>query len=249
MCIRDSAYMMDFVFSNDLTNGGQYDNRNNMDYHIPIVGGKDAAGTPVEEKPLHVMSVSVEMAPIAKVGGLADVVTSLGLAVQAEGHKVEVVLPKYDVLKYDLIEDFKEEEGFHWGGCYNHVFSGTVEGVKTFFIDPENGMFNVSMIYGTDYLSIPMTDSERFGFFSRAALEWMLQSGRQPDIIHCHDWQTAPVAKAYWEDYHNYGLSNPRIVFTIHNLDFGQDLIREAMDYTQIGTTCLLYTSPSPRDS
>ena len=97
------AYMMDFVFSNDLTNGGQYDNRNNMDYHIPIVGGKDAAGAPVEEKPLHVMSVSVEMAPIAKVGGLADVVTSLGLAVQAEGHEVEVVLPKYDVLKYDLI--------------------------------------------------------------------------------------------------------------------------------------------------
>ena len=31
------AYMMDFVFSNDLTNGGQYDNRSNMDCHIPIV--------------------------------------------------------------------------------------------------------------------------------------------------------------------------------------------------------------------
>ena len=54
------------------------------------------------------MSVSVEMAPIAKVGGLADVVTSLGLAVQAEGHKVEVVLPKYErPRKYDLAEDFK----------------------------------------------------------------------------------------------------------------------------------------------
>ena len=237
LTVPTDVYIMDFVFSNGLHDGAQYDNRNNMDYHIPVVGGKDAAGAPIEEKPLHVMSVSVEMAPIAKVGGLADVVTSLGLAVQAEGHKVEVVLPKFDVIKYDLIEDFKEEEGFHWGGCYNHVFSGTVEGVKTFFIDPENGMFNVGMIYGTDYLPIPMTDSERFGFFSRAALEWMLQSGRQPDIIHCHDWQTAPVAKAYWEDYHNYGMSNPRIVFTIHNLDFGQGLIREAMDYSQIGTT------------
>ena len=237
LTVPTDVYIMDFVFSNGLHDGAQYDNRNNMDYHIPVVGGKDAAGAPIEEKPLHVMSVSVEMAPIAKVGGLGDVVTSLGLAVQAEGHKVEVVLPKFDVIKYDLIEDFKEEEGFHWGGCYNHVFSGTVEGVKTFFIDPENGMFNVGMIYGTDYLPIPMTDSERFGFFSRAALEWMLQSGRQPDIIHCHDWQTAPVAKAYWEDYHNYGMSNPRIVFTIHNLDFGQGLIREAMDYSQIGTT------------
>ena len=235
--IPTDAYMMDFVFSNGNHEGAQYDNRNNMDYHIPVIGGKDEKGVAVVDKPLHVVSVSVEMAPIAKVGGLGDVVTSLGLAVQAEGHKVEVVLPKYDVLKYDLIEDLKEEEGFQWGGCYNHVFSGTVEGVKTYFIDPDNGMFKVGMIYGTDYLEIPLTDAERFGFFSRAALEWMLQSGRQPDIIHCHDWQTAPVAKVYWEDYHNYGLGNPRVVFTIHNLDFGQSLIREAMDYCQIGTT------------
>ena len=237
MNVPADAYMMDFVFSNGSDASAQFDNRNNMDYHIAVVGGVDETGAPAKEKPLHVVSVSVEMAPIAKVGGLGDVVTSLGLAVQAEGHRVEVVLPKYDVLKYDLIKDFKEEEGFHWGGCYNHVFSGTVEGCKTYFIDPENGMFNVGMIYGTDYLEIPLTDAERFGYFSRAALEWMLQSGRQPDIIHCHDWQTAPVAKCYWEDYHNYGLSNPRIIFTIHNLDFGQDLIREAMDYSQIGTT------------
>ena len=237
MNVPADAFMMDFVFSNGSDASAQFDNRNNMDYHVAVVGGVDVTGAPAKEKPLHVVSVSVEMAPIAKVGGLGDVVTSLGLAVQAEGHRVEVVLPKYDVLKYDLIKDFKEEEGFHWGGCYNHVFSGTVEGCKTYFIDPENGMFNVGMIYGTDYLEIPLTDAERFGYFSRAALEWMLQSGRQPDIIHCHDWQTAPVAKCYWEDYHNYGLSNPRIVFTIHNLDFGQDLIREAMDYSQIGTT------------
>ena len=231
------VFVMDFVFSNGLHDGATYDNRGNMDYHIPVLGGKDAAGVAVKEKPLHVVSVSVEMAPIAKVGGLGDVVTSLGLAVQAEGHKVEVVLPKYDVMKYDHIQDLKEEEGFNWGGCYNHVYSGTVEGVKTYFIDPDNGMFKVGMIYGTDYLPMPLTDAERFGFFSRAALEWMLQSGRQPDIIHCHDWQTAPVAKVYWEDYHNYGLGNPRVVFTIHNLDFGQSLVREAMDYSQIGTT------------
>ena len=44
-----------------------------------------------------------------------------------------------------------------------------------------------------------MMDSERFGFFSKAALEFLLQSGRQPDIIHCHDWSTALVAKSYWD--------------------------------------------------
>jgi len=93
------------------------------------------------------------------------------------------------------------------------------------------------MIYGTDYLEIPLTDAERFGFFSRAALEWMLQSKRNPDIIHCHDWQTAPCAKSYWEDYNAYGLDNPRIVFTIHNLNYGKELIKEAMTYSQASTT------------
>ena len=41
------------------------------------------------------MHVAVEMAPICKVGGLGDVVTSLGRAVQELGHQVEVVLPRY----------------------------------------------------------------------------------------------------------------------------------------------------------
>ncbi|CAL6318195.1 unnamed protein product [Bathycoccus prasinos] len=217
--------------------GNNYDNRNRLDYHLPIAGGINSDGSKAAEKPMHVMSVAVEMAPIAKVGGLGDVVTSLSLAVEAEGHRVEVVLPKYDCMKYDLIDDLKEEKGFEWGGTYNHVYSGTVEGVKTFFIDPDNGMFKVGMVYGTDYLSIPMTDQERFGFFSKAALEWMLQSGRNPDIIHIHDWQTAPVAKFLAEDYAPYGLDNPKVIFTIHNLHYGQALIADAMNNCAIATT------------
>ena len=150
---------------------------------------------------------------------------------------MEVILPKYDTLNYDAIDDFVEVTGFSWGMTYNRVFHGKVEGVDTYFIDPENGMFQVGMIYGTDYLEIPLTDAERFGFFSKAALEWLLQSKRNPDIIHCHDWQTAPCAKSYWEDYNPYGLDNPRVVFTIHNLNYGADLIKEAMTYSQASTT------------
>lgn len=43
---------------------------------------------------LHVCHIAVEMAPIAKVGGLGDVVTALARAVQEEGHLVEVILPR-----------------------------------------------------------------------------------------------------------------------------------------------------------
>ncbi len=36
----------------------------------------------------------------------------------------------------------------------------------------------------------------RFDFFCKAALEFLLRTNRQPDILHCHDWSTAHVAKA-----------------------------------------------------
>ena len=236
--VPDDTFKMDFVFASKPDGKGAFDNNNRLDYHVDIKGGVDkVTGEKLMEPALHIMSISVEMAPIAKVGGLGDVVTSLARACQEEGHKVEVVLPKYDTLDYTSIQDFTEITGFSWGATYNRVYHGKVEDIDTYFIDPENGMFRVGMIYGTDYLEIPMTDAERFGFFSKAALEFMLQTKRQPDIIHAHDWQTAACAKAYWEDYAPYGLNNPRVVFTIHNLNYGAELIQEAMTYSQAATT------------
>ena len=63
----------------------------------------------------------------AKVGGMGDVVPALGRAVKDEGHEVTVILPKYDILKYDLVKDMREETSFHWGGCNNRVFRGVVD--------------------------------------------------------------------------------------------------------------------------
>jgi hypothetical protein len=51
----------------------------------------------------------------------------------------------------------------------------------------------------------------RFDFFCKAALEFLLKTGRQPDILHCHDWSTAHVAKSFWEDYQPYGLYKPKV--------------------------------------
>lgn len=65
----------------------------------------------------------------------------------------------------------------------------------------------------------------------------MLKTGRNPDIIHCHDWPTASVAKTYWETYHSIGLYKPRIIFTIHNLNYGEIQIGEAAYYSNRFTT------------
>ena len=54
------AYILDFVFS-EREDGGIFDNKNDMDYHVPIFGGI------AKEPPMHIVHIAVEMAPIAKV--------------------------------------------------------------------------------------------------------------------------------------------------------------------------------------
>jgi glycogen synthase len=65
---------------------------------------------------------------------------------------------------------------------------------------------------------------------------WALSSYFQ-DILHCHDWSSAPAAWMYWEKYHSNGMPNPRVVFTIHNLEFGVAQIGRAMAAANKATT------------
>ena len=53
----------------------------------------------ITTKPLHVVHVTAEMAPVAKVGGLGDVVTGLARAHLCQGHNVEVCIPYYSSLE------------------------------------------------------------------------------------------------------------------------------------------------------
>ncbi|TVU14860.1 hypothetical protein EJB05_38356 [Eragrostis curvula] len=217
------AYMMDFVFS-ESEEGGIYDNRNGMDYHIPV------SDSVAKEPPMHIVHIAVEMAPIAKVGGLGDVVTSLSRAVQDLGHNVEVILPKYDCLNLSNVKDLHYRESFAWGGTEIKVWFGKVEDLPVYFLEPQNGMFWVGCVYGKN-------DESRFGFFCHSALEFLRQSGSSPDIIHCHDWSSAPVAWLYKEQYAFNGLPNGRVVFTIHNLEFGAHHISKAMAHCDKATT------------
>uniref|UniRef100_A0A6N2KX42 starch synthase n=1 Tax=Salix viminalis TaxID=40686 RepID=A0A6N2KX42_SALVM len=218
------AYMMDFVFS-EKEDGGIFDNREGMDYHIPVSGGI------AKEPPMHIVHISVEMAPIAKVGGLGDVVTSLSRAVQDLNHSVDIILPKYDCLKVNHVKDLHYQRSYSWGGTEIKVWFGKVEGLSVYFLEPQNGMFWAGCIYGCK------NDGERFGFFCHAALEFLQQSGFHPDIIHCHDWSSAPVAWLFKDHYMQYGLSKSRVVFTIHNLEFGANNIGKAMAYSDKATT------------
>ncbi len=168
---------------------------------------------------MYIVTITPECAPVAKVGGLGDVVYGLSHELEIRGHDVEIILPKYDCMRYDHIYGLQETYRdlwvpFHDQWVHCTVFFGFVHGRKCFFIDPHSprNLFNRGVFYGHH------DDPERFTFFSRAALEFMLKANKHPDIIHCHDWQTGIVPVLLFDIYKYLGMTHPRVCFTLHNV-------------------------------
>ncbi|WPL15933.1 putative glycogen synthase 2 [Thiorhodovibrio winogradskyi] len=167
---------------------------------------------------LFIVHITPEMAPVAKVGGLADVVFGLSRELAIRGNHVEIILPKYDNLRYDHIFEMHQVFNDLWvpwydGAIHCTVYFGFVHSRKCFFIEPHShdNFFNRGSIYGFN------DDILRYAFFSRAAIEFLWQAGKHPDIIHCHDWQTALVPVYLYEFYQQLGMTHPRACLTIHN--------------------------------
>ena len=168
---------------------------------------------------MYIIQIASECAPVAKVGGLGDVVFGLTRELEIRGNSVEIILPKYDCLRYDQIYNLQPVFNDLWVPWFHHnihctVYFGFVHGRKCFFIEPHSpqNFFNRRTFYGHG------DDDQRFAFFCRAALEFMLKSGKHPDVIHCHDWQTALVPVLLYEVYQHLGMRHPRVCFTLHNM-------------------------------
>jgi starch synthase len=166
-----------------------------------------------------------EMAPIAKAGGLGDVVTALGRAVQEAGHSVEIVLPKYDCIDYSAVRGLVQVKDFWCKEVQVKVWRGEVEGLTVTFLEPCNGLFWVGSIY-TDMGA----DRHSFGVFCDCALHYLLREApARADVVHAHDWQSAPVLAGDRQ-----GMA---AAFTIHNLNYGADLISAGMAAADVATT------------
>src|SRR5262245_43310619 len=126
---------------------------------------------------MYIVMISPECTPIAKVGGLGDVVIGLSKALESGGHQVDIILPKYDNMRYDKIKNLHtvyENLLVPYGGRWfaNNVMNGTVDGVNCYFIDTGwyKNFFNRGTIYGQK------DDAERFAYFSKAALEFLYKT-------------------------------------------------------------------------
>jgi glycosyltransferase involved in cell wall biosynthesis len=85
----------------------------------------------------------------------------------------------------------------------------------TYYFVENHSYFERGRLYGE------FDDAERFAFFSRAVVEFMLHSGNIPDVLHANDWQTAPAIILLKTEYaHIEALRGVKTVYTIHNIEY-----------------------------
>lgn len=144
---------------------------------------------------MNVLFVSAEVDPFAKVGGLADVIGSLPIALRKHDIDARIIMPYYGMLdsaKYN----FQWVGGFEFPRrhetVYVEIFSTVHQGVTIYFLKghPFFGQEN-SVYVNYDW------DISRFIFFCEAvmqAVEFIDQKASWfPDVIHVNDWHTGLI--------------------------------------------------------
>ena len=171
---------------------------------------------------MKVLFATSELAPWVKTGGLGDVAGSLPAAMRTLGIDVRVLVPAYPAL-LEAFPDAREVARPHWlGGLLptpalreSHAPDGTpllLLDYPPYFNRPGSPYLGPE---GRDWLDNHL----RFGLLSRVTA-WLGSEAStlawQPDIVHCHDWQTG-LALAYLRYLPG---ARAKSLFTVHNLAF-----------------------------
>ena len=179
-----------------------------------------------------ILFAASEAVPFIKTGGLADVVGSLPKCFDKRYFDVRVIIPKYLCIKPEWRDKMQYVDHFYMDylgqSRYVGILQYVYEGITFYFIDNES-YFNGPKPYGDWYW-----DLEKFCFFCRAALSALPVIGFQPDVVHCHDWQTGLIPVLLKDSFHGGDFyRNMKSVITIHNLKFqGKWSIKEVQSIT-----------------
>ncbi len=164
---------------------------------------------------MKIAMLSMEMVPFSKVGGLADVMGSLPIALSAFS-KISVITPYYGQITENLYSKFSDQKlntvTFKELEILNHkvkILKTEYKGIEVFLVSNKE-LFEREGIY-LDKEGKPFEDEVlRYYVFSLAA-ESLLQDF---DVIHCHDWHTTfTIILAKLKNFKN-------TIFTIHNIAY-----------------------------
>ena len=167
---------------------------------------------------MEILHVSAECYPMAKVGGLADVVGALPKYQVALGHIAKVVMPMHRTkFLYNNEWEVVHKGSFPMGSAF---FDFTIIkeknnklGFDLYCVDI-NGLLDREKVYTYD------DDTERFTAFQIAVTEWLSKWEHRPDVVHVHDHHTALIPFMLKHCYAYRHISSIRTVLTIHNAQY-----------------------------
>ena len=167
---------------------------------------------------MEVVHISAECYPVAKAGGLGDVVGALPKYQNKAGITSKVVMPMYRtpfLYTSDWVVDYKAKAYMGgWEFEYTIIKEATNKlGFDLFLVDI-HGLLDRQKIYGY------ADDAERFTAFQIAVVHWMSHWNHRPTAVHCHDYHAGliPFMMKHCYDYHH--LQSVPTVLTIHNAQY-----------------------------
>lgn len=192
---------------------------------------------------MKILMATSEAVPFAKTGGLADAVSALSLSLAEAGHDVRIVMPRYYGVDRSALKLLDGPLGVRtgWGEEWCAVYEGELPGggVPVYFVDHEN-YFGRDGVYGTRAEPDFADNPRRFGFFSRAVFQVCRKLQWFPDVLHAHDWPTAPTAVFLRYGERSGPFAATSSVLTIHNL--GYQGVYDKRYYSYLGLPGELFT-------
>ena len=157
---------------------------------------------------MRILFVATEAVPVAKVGGMGDVVGALPKVLREMGHDVRIFMPYYGF----MADKMKVPKEPIWTGTAMlqdvEVYESTLPGTDVpLYLFGHPAFAPRRVYYGED-------EDWRFTLFANGATEFAWKYDWRPEILHCHDWHTGMIPVWMHE------TPDIKTIFTIHNLAY-----------------------------
>lgn len=178
---------------------------------------------------MEILHVSAECYPVAKAGGLGDVVGALPKYLQEAGHIAKVVMPMYRT-KFLVANEWDVVHKGHTN-LGDYFFDYTIIKEKTdklgfgLYLVDINGLLDREKIYGYD------DDPQRFTAFQISVVDWLSSWQHHPDAVHVHDYHAGLIPFLMQHCYRYKHLSAIPTVITIHNAQYQGQMAWEKSTY------------------